>query len=42
MPTMPERAVRRSIGNNLPLGRVGLIDLFFLEENRPDSRNSCA
>ncbi len=37
-----EGGPRRSVGNNLPLGRVGLIDLFFLEENRPDSRNSCA
>jgi len=23
------------------LGRLGLIDLFFLEQNRLDSRNSC-
>jgi hypothetical protein len=24
-----------------PLGRVGLIDLFLLDKNRPDSQNSC-
>jgi hypothetical protein len=28
-------------GNNLPLGRVGLIHLFFLEKNRSCSRNGC-
>jgi hypothetical protein len=29
-------------GNNLPLGRVGLIHLFFLEKNRSGSRNGCS
>ena len=31
----------RRAGNNLPLGRVGLIHLLLLEKNRPDSRNGC-
>jgi hypothetical protein len=30
------------VGRQQPaVGRVGLIDLFFLEKNRPESRNSC-
>ena len=32
----------RRAGNNLPLGRVGLIHLLLLEKNRPDSRNGCS
>jgi hypothetical protein len=31
----------RRAGNNLPLGRVGLIHLLLLEKNRSDSRNGC-
>jgi Raf kinase inhibitor-like YbhB/YbcL family protein len=42
MPTMLERAASgRSASNNLPLVRVGLIELFLLDKNRPDSRNGC-
>jgi hypothetical protein len=30
------------VGRQQPaVGRVGLIDLFFLEKNRPGSRNGC-
>jgi hypothetical protein len=37
-----ERAARTGRpATTWPFGRVGLIDLFLLDKNRPDSRNSC-
>ena len=41
-PPDAEGARGRSAGNNLPLLALALIHLFFLEQNRMDSRPGCS